>query len=313
MALIKSTLKLIIREHRARRFLSPALTLGVPEIYGTYAELKKWMLDFTGEKITIDPAESEISTNETAQKFNWVTAKIFFEALGIEEMLSLDIAGSEHTPDFIHDLNNPLPEKYMDRFNLIVDPGTMEHIFDIKSGLANIVHALKVGGTVIQQVPIYSYNGGYYNFNPILLNDFYAANGFADIKMFIIMWDRYHPYTGTNRCYEYSEKYLGARHALADYDQCRFTPHVLLFAKKIKAYSEIVTPIQSSSASGQHFPQGNSNNIFDSSFIRRIEPIYRNICRIAAKMLPYSIIYYINSVINRKIQLYKNKHLCFYI
>ena len=130
--------------------------------------------------------------------------------------MSVDIAGSEHVPDFIHDLNNPFPEKYMNRFNIIVDPGTIEHVFDIKSGLANIVRALKVGGTVIQQVPIYSYNGGYYNINPNLLNNFYVANGFADIKMFIIMWDRYHAYTGTNRCYEYTDKYLGARHALAD-------------------------------------------------------------------------------------------------
>ena len=63
MALIKSTVKLIIREHMARGFLSPALTLGVPEVYATYSELKKWMLDFTGQKIqgTINSGEERLA------------------------------------------------------------------------------------------------------------------------------------------------------------------------------------------------------------------------------------------------------------
>lgn len=313
MALIKSTIKLIIREHRTRQFLSPALTLGVPEIYATYAELNKWMLDYAGKKITIGPADVTISTNDIAQKFNWVTVNTFFKTLGIEEMLSVDIAGSEHIPNLIHDLNNPLPEKYMNAFNLIVDPGTMEHVFDIKSGLANIVHALKVGGTVIQQVPIYSYNGGYYNINPNLVNDFYTANGFSDIKIFIIMWDRYNCYAGDNRCYEYSEKYLGSRHALADYDQCRFAPHALLFAKKTKIIPEIVNPIQSPNTSSPQFPEENRHNSSDSLFIRKIKRLNRNIHRVSEKLIPYSMTYYINAVLNRKIQLHKINRLCFYI
>lgn len=313
MALIKSTIKLIIREHRTRKFSSPALTLGVPEIYATYDELNKWMLDFVGHKITINPADVTISTNETAQKLNWVTANTFFKALGIDETLSVDIAGSEHIPNFIHDLNNPLPEKYMNGFNLIVDPGTIEHVFDIKSGLSNIVHALKIGGTVIQQVPIYSYNGGYYNFNPNLLNDFYTVNGFSDIKIFIIMWDRYNSYTDNNRCYEYSEKYLGSRHALTDYDQCRFTPHALLFAKKTKNNSEIVNPIQSSNISNLQFTEENRGKIVDSLFKMKINTLYSSIYRLSEKLIPYSINCYINAALSRIIQYYKIKRLCFYI
>jgi hypothetical protein len=313
MALIKSTIKLIIREHKTRQFSSPALTLGVPEIYATYPELNKWMHDFAGQKITINPIDITISTNETAQKLNWVTANTFFKALGIEEMFSVDIAGSEHTPNLIHDLNKPLPEKYINSFNLIVDPSTIEHVFDIKSGLTNIVHALKVGGTVIQQVPIYSYNGGYYNFNPNLLKDFYTANGFSDIKIIIIMWDRYNCYSDNNRCYEYSETYLGSRHALADYDQCRFTPHALLFAKKTKNNPEIVNPIQSPDTSNLQIQEENSHYNSDAPFLRNIKTLYRHIHRISEKFIPYSMTYHINSALSRKIQLHKIKRQCFYI
>ena len=313
MALIKSTVKLIIREHRTRQFESPVLSLGVPEIYATYAELKKWMHDIAGQKIAINPTEATVSTNETAQKLNWVTANTFFKALGIEEISSVDIAGSEHSPDLIHDLNNPLPETYRNKFNVIVDPGTLEHVFDIKSGFANIVHALKVGGTIIQQLPIYSYNGGYYNINPNLLNDFYTKNGFSKIKMFIIMWDRYNCYSDNNRCYEYSEKYLGSRHALADNDQCRYTPHVLLFAKKTKEYTDIINPIQSTHASSVGMSEEDKEDNVDSSFINKMKQLYYCNIRLFEKIFPYSMTNYINTVLGRKIQLYKTRRIRFYI
>ncbi|MEZ5566182.1 MAG: hypothetical protein R3F24_12015 [Gammaproteobacteria bacterium] len=94
-------------------------------------------------------------------------------------------------------------------------------------------------------MPTYSYNGGYYSINPNVLTDFYTANGFTDIRAFVIMWDRYRPY-GKQRslCYEYRSDVLGSRHALADLDQVRYAPHLLLFARKEMAVEEFVAPLQ---------------------------------------------------------------------
>jgi hypothetical protein len=262
MALIKSAVKLISFENKTYHFNGPCLNLGVPEIYANFKELEKW-LNFSPEKSRgITPEETN---NIIGKKYHWVSAKTFYSMLGIKDIFSIDIPGCEHKPDLVHDLNNSLPVEMENKYNLIMDPGTLEHVFDTKACLENIVKSLKIGGVVIHQVPIYSYNGGYYNFNPNVLIDFYSANGFKEIKAYIIMWDRYNPFTGKSRCYLYSEDILGARHALADFDQCRNTPHLLLFARKFENLNKTVIPIQKELP---HRIQGSS--LVTSAFFRRL-------------------------------------------
>src|SRR5262249_46570252 len=163
--------------------------------------------------------EMEISSNPWGRQLGWVTARSFLAALGIHDLVSVDVAGGEHAPDVIHDLNRPLPSDLHDRFGLVLDPGTIEHVFDVKTCFFSMASALRVGGAVLHLVPIYSYNGGYYSLNPNVFFDFYRKNGFGDPLGYVIMWDRYHAYTGTHLCYEYDDAVLGARHALADRDQ----------------------------------------------------------------------------------------------
>jgi hypothetical protein len=307
MAIIKSAVKLVIREHATYHFAGPVLTLGIPEIYASYGELQKWFPDLAGQSCPLKPADIKITTNETGQKLSWVTADTFFTSLGIFDVTSVDIPGCEHQPNLIHDLNDPLPQHFANRFNLVIDPGTIEHIFDIKTGLTNIVRALKVGGVIIQQVPVYSYNGGYYSINPNVLNDFYTANGFGELKTFIIMWDRYHAYTGQNRCYEYNEKLLGFRHAIADYDQCRFSPHMLFFASKKEELPKIRIPLQFEG----HY-MGNTLNSSPSgnlTFLRRVDRSFHGLIN----ALPFSLRFYINACKWRNIQLLKTHHNSFWI
>jgi hypothetical protein len=228
MALVKAAARLIVREHEHRQLRGPALCLGVPDIYLTKAELG--------------------SGPEELGPTSFVDIKAFLGALDIERFTSIDIPGSAHDPDLIHDLNEPLPEEMQGAFGLVVDPGTTEHVFDVRAGLTNIVNALAIGGTVIHFVPIYSYNGGYFSINPNVLHDFYAENGFQDLSAYVVMWDRYHPYAPRTRCYYYTSA-LHARHALADFDQYRFTPHLLLFATKAHAVGTCRSPLQNEGGS----------------------------------------------------------------
>src|SRR5437899_4151427 len=215
VALIKAAARLILREHARMAFRGPVLCLGVPDIYLTRKELRASLLD------------GPVSTPEDG----FVTDTEFFEAMGIHDRTSIDIPGSANRPNLIHDLNQPIPADLRGRFNLVIDPGTMEHVFDVRTGLTNVVHALAPGGTVIHFVPIYSYNGGYFSINPNVMHDFYEANGFTDIRSYVIMWDRYRPFRGRSRCYPYGPV-MRARHALADADQWRYTPHLLFLARK---------------------------------------------------------------------------------
>lgn len=304
MAIIKSAIKIIIREADNYKYSGPMLSLGVPEIHATYEELQSWFPKLTGQSCELKPADVKYTANETGKKLGWVTFNTFFKALGISEISTLDIPGCEHEPDLLHDLNQPLPENFTNRFNLVFDPATIEHVFDTKTGLANIVRALKVGGTVVQLAPIYSYNGGYYSINPNVINDFYRKNGFGDMKIFVIMWDRYRAYAGNHRCYEYSDEILGGRHALADYDQARFSPHLLLLARKIEDLPEIHVPLQ---YEGNYLTSQPESDSRLSSKIKRYGSVLLN------TFLPFHLAFYMKSWAARKTQLFKIRRKSFWI
>ena len=244
MAFIRAAIKLILRERRVYDYKAPVLCLGVPEIYATFAEFEGWCRAVGGRSCAISGGDARVTEHRVGRRLGWIDAGTFFKALGLDEVVTVDLPGAERAPDIFHDLNEPFPTSMHRRFNLVFDPGSTEHVFDVKTCFTNIVRALAVDGTAIHQVPIYSYNGGYFSMNPILLHDFYRANGFADIRSYIVMWDRYYPYARTSRVYPYDEVVLSARHALADRDQVRYSPHLVTFVRKVEERDTIVSPLQ---------------------------------------------------------------------
>lgn len=99
----------------------------------------------------------------------------------------------------MQDLEKPLDARYHNFFNLVIDSGTMEHIFDVKSVMNNIVQITKVGGYVLHLVPAQNFlNHGFYQFSPTFFYDFYTSNGFEIIESYIIEIrgnvDRFHKY-----------------------------------------------------------------------------------------------------------------------
>jgi hypothetical protein len=62
----------------------------------------------------------------------------------------------------------------------------LEHVFAVPTALANLVRMLRVGGRVIHISPCNNFaNHGFYQFSPTLLADFYEANAFADLQVFV--------------------------------------------------------------------------------------------------------------------------------
>jgi len=71
------------------------------------------------------------------------------------------------------------------QYDLVIDPGTSEHCFNIPQALVNLADAVKVGGCISQALPMAMFNHGYWNVNPVALIDFYEANGFKIERMLI--------------------------------------------------------------------------------------------------------------------------------
>lgn len=94
-------------------------------------------------------------------------------ALGFGEVESLDYSdfeGAAHT----HDLNLPVPAKLKSKFDLIIDAGTLEHVFNLPQALANVFDMLRSGGVFVACNP---FNGwpahGLYQFGPELVWTFW--------------------------------------------------------------------------------------------------------------------------------------------
>src|SRR5690606_11698747 len=88
--------------------------------------------------------------------------------------------------EIIADLNHPLSETIAGRFDLLVDGGTLEHVFAVRQALMNVAELLKPGGRAIHITPTNNYcNHGFYQCSPTLFVDYYRANGFTDLQVYV--------------------------------------------------------------------------------------------------------------------------------
>ena len=191
MGLTSSSLKFIIKKQKKYKFSGPVLTFGNQDIYATEKDMNKWLQD---EKIKFKkPAQILYSTSGDIPKINkeaygYIHAKTFFEFLGINSKDYYDIDKFDFDkPKIIHDLQYPISLNFYNFFNFIVDSGTMEHIFDVKSVMENIVRMTKIGGYVLQFIPAQNFlNHGFYQFSPTFFYDFYSNNGFEIIESYLV-------------------------------------------------------------------------------------------------------------------------------
>lgn len=294
MSIIRAAVKLIIREHAARNFSGRVLSLGVPEAHATASELKSW---FFAEGVEADPSaeiQADVTSNPTGAKLGFVSGRAFLRFFGFKKIDCLDVPGCEHPPEILHDLNNPISTELYQTYDFIMDPGTLEHVFDQKTCLENIANCLKVGGNVCHLVPVYSYNGGYYSINPNVLHDFYRSNGFDKIEAYIIMWDRYRAYGRIkSRCYSYNASIMGSRHAIGDLDQVRYTPHLLLFARKSAHQDSYNSPLQ---FEGNYVGEASS---LEETRALGLETKGKFLAKIAFNILPFQQAFYLQSAVYR--------------
>ncbi|MBI9034840.1 MAG: hypothetical protein JEZ03_10260 [Bacteroidales bacterium] len=80
--------------------------------------------------------------------------------------------------DIYIDLNMPLDDVYKNSANVILNGGTLEHIFDIAQAIKNIHNMVRSGGTIIHLSPISWYDHGYYNINPLLFTEIARCNNY---------------------------------------------------------------------------------------------------------------------------------------
>jgi hypothetical protein len=113
-------------------------------------------------------------------------AEPVFRSLGARNVSSLDASAFEGA-QFVHDLNQPLGAELRERFDLVYDGGTLEHVFNFPVALQSSMEMVRVGGRLVIHTVANSYCGhGFYQFSPEL---FWRAlspqNGFAVEQMIL--------------------------------------------------------------------------------------------------------------------------------
>jgi hypothetical protein len=110
-------------------------------------------------------------------KFSIPETTEVFMALGAKTVRYVDIAPSRGVEEKV-DLNLPLS---LGAYDLVIDPGTTEHCFNVGQAVENAAMAVKEGGHVFHTPPCSMVNHGFWNFNPTTLLDYYSQNGFTVI------------------------------------------------------------------------------------------------------------------------------------
>jgi hypothetical protein len=99
--------------------------------------------------------------------------------LGAKLIHSFDCTGYEGATH-VHDMNCAIPESMKGQYSLVIDSGTLEHVFNYPIAIKNCMEMLDVNGTCVLITPANNFCGhGFYQFSPeLFFNIFGSINGF---------------------------------------------------------------------------------------------------------------------------------------
>jgi SAM-dependent methyltransferase len=188
MGLSKPAIRFLVRQHRHRPLGSRILTLGRQCVYADYSEVLTLLREEGVEPAVVlagDEARSNIPQWRGTSSERRISDVGLFRLLGAKEVLALDYSDFEGA-EIIADLNQPIIAPDREPVDAVIDSGTLEHVFDVRTALANIVALLKTGGRALHLSPTNNFvNHGFYQFSPTLFVDFYRANGFSELAVYL--------------------------------------------------------------------------------------------------------------------------------
>jgi SAM-dependent methyltransferase len=110
--------------------------------------------------------------------------------MGAESVESMDASGYE-AASLTHDLNHATPAAWDQRFDIVFDGGTLEHVFDFPTAIKSCMRMVRPGGRFVSvTIPNNWCGHGFYQFSPELFyRVFSEANGFSVQEMYLAELD----------------------------------------------------------------------------------------------------------------------------
>ncbi|MCL2698986.1 MAG: hypothetical protein FWE68_01610, partial [Defluviitaleaceae bacterium] len=145
------------------------------------------------------------------------------------------------------------------KYTLLIDGGSTEHIFNVSAAYQNIMNMVSVGGHVIFLAPTNNYCGhGFYQFSPEFFYSLFCAENGFEVKIAA--------YTYGKKLWIVSNPIeLGKR---VHIDTCKATL-LCVCAKKIADTPKLTAPQQSDYKT---IWQNGNESMYDSKFVKLIKP-----------------------------------------
>lgn len=161
----------------------------------------------------------------------------FFEQLGCRDITMIDFSDYEGAT-VTHDMNTPIPSMMKEQYKLLIDSGSIEHMFNVPQAIHNYMQMVKTGGyLVLVNMPVNNHAGhGFYQFSPeLFFNLFTSANGFELKSLFVAADAPFSKFYSVSRPEEVNTRI-----------QLFGSESVMLFlvARKVANVERITTPVQ---------------------------------------------------------------------
>jgi SAM-dependent methyltransferase len=165
--------------------------MGISSRVAKFLMKKRTDYNFSGNLLTLGRSEIFVRKNEIQnlrtsglKSLNgdaYPAQEDFFLSLGFETCDSLDYSAHDN-PTIVQNINEPIPDSLCNRFDFIIDAGTLEHCFNVAEFTKSIVRMLRPGGSIIHINPSNNRtNHGFFQFQPTFYFSFYGANQFAEM------------------------------------------------------------------------------------------------------------------------------------
>lgn len=202
----------------------------------------------------------------------------FWVALGFEKVSGLDYDDFEGA-DIVCDLNLPISEDNIEKFDVVFDGGTMEHVFNVKCFLENIDRLLCLGGIVIHEVPSSNaIDHGFYSFSPTLFLDYYTKQGYEVIEIFLIAKNKYKA-----KVYQYFPKEPGSE---ISENWGKKSINVWCVARKVSGLNNLETPQQNKYVNAWSLAQQPIGQILEAHFLIELNRKVKSAFKILRSRIP---------------------------
>ena len=140
---------------------SSSATLGHQFLFADQVDLAEALAACRGER------SPEVATEIYRDCAGYVDGVLRF--LGAGHVDSIDASEYEDAT-VVHDLSVPIPPELEEHYSVVIDGGTLEHVFDFPTAIRNSMRMVRDGGHLILNVPVNNFPGhGFYQVSPELL------------------------------------------------------------------------------------------------------------------------------------------------